>query len=252
MFHKAMRGFAPFAAAAIAASLAGCDRAHLKINESEGVALSDLDISGQKPTELVLAGPDTVVVTRGDALAIDVEGDEDAVAALRFTLDETTLGVMREPKNWPNMGKARVRVTMPPLSKIVLAGSGRVETGTLASEADVAVMGSGEIDASDLDSERLDLKIAGSGTFRATGRSRALDLSVAGSGTSRMSALQVERADIKIMGSGDAEFASDGEVKAHIMGSGDVTVLGRATCKVNAMGSGKLVCRPGEGEDTAG
>lgn len=244
-FDKLFRTIAPVAAMALAAGLAGCKDAHISINDEDGVPLSELDMSGDPPTELVLAGPDSVVVTSGDKLDIDVEGDAKAVEALRFTLKDGTLGVMRG-SGFRNLGGAlaTVRVTMPAPEKIIIAGSGGVAAQSIAPKGEVVIAGSGRLDLAYADADSLDVNVVGSGTFGAAGKARKLDLTVAGAGSMEAPGLSVDEADVTIMGSGDADFASDGKVKAKIMGSGDVTVTGSATCTIEAMGSGKVTCRP--------
>ena len=244
-FDKLFRTLAPVAAMALAAGLAGCKDAHISINDEDGVPLSELDMSGDAPKELVLAGPDSVVVTSGDALDIDVEGDAKAVEALRFTLKDGTLGVMRG-SGFKNLdGKlATVRVTMPAPEKIIIAGSGGVAAQAIASKGEVVIAGSGRLDLAYVDADELDVNVVGSGTFGAAGKAKKLDLTVAGAGSMEAAELTVDEADVTIMGSGDADFASNGTVKAKIMGSGDVTVTGSATCTIEAMGSGKVTCRP--------
>lgn len=245
MIHKLLKGLAPVAALAIGALASGCDGVHVNIGDSKGVPLAELDTSGPAPSGIVLAGPDHVIVTDGDALDIDVSGDPEAVEALRFTLDDNTLGIMREKDSWKSDGRATVRVTMPAPKSITLAGSGTIEAASLAGDAEVTIAGSGKASLTSVAAASLDTTIAGSGTLEAAGRAESLDLTVAGSGSARMDELKVEAADVTIAGSGDASFASDGKVDASIMGSGSVTVLGRAECTVSSMGSGTLRCREG-------
>lgn len=241
MLQKILKGAAPLVALAMAT---GCN-GNININGSDGVPLSELDLAGKSPTELVVAGPDSVVVTRGDTLAIDVSGDQEAVDALRFTLDDETLGIMRENENWSSTdGRATVRVTLPRLGKLVVAGSGSVEADILDGNAEVTIAGSGTAHTASVDAEALEVNIAGSGTYRAAGRATTLDLNIAGSGEAEMEGLKVDKAEITIAGSGDAAFASDGTVEASVMGSGDVSVIGGATCTINSMGSGTLRCSP--------
>lgn len=244
MIGRIFKGFAPVFAMAIAAGVSGCDGT-VSINNEKGVPLAELETEGKAPTELVLAGPDTVVVTEGATLAIDVSGDPEAVEALRFTLDATTLGVMRAKGEWKNKGRATVRVTMPPLEKLVVAGSGTVEAPRMAGQAEVTIAGSGTARTARVDADAFEVTIAGSGTYEAAGTVQALDLTIAGSGSAKMAGLRADRADITIAGSGDAEFASDGTVDAKVMGSGDVRVTGTAKCTINSMGSGTLRCSPG-------
>lgn len=245
-FGKFAHAFAPIVAVALAAGLAGCENATVKINGEEGQPLSDLDLSGAPPQKLVLFGPDEVRVTPGDKLAIRVEGDAATTDALRFTLKDGTLGILRKDKLFTDGDRtAVIAVTMPAPRTVTMAGSGRIVAPTLASAAKVHILGSGTIEATALTGDSLDLTIAGSGNFRAAGKVRALKLSIAGSGSAAMGALRIETAKLSIAGSGNAAFASDGAVNASIMGSGEVRVTGRARCTVSALGSGKLVCEAG-------
>jgi len=249
MLHKILKGVAPVFALALAAGLSACD-GHISINGHDGVPLSELDLDGRAPTNLVLAGPDSVVVTHGDKLTITVGGDQDAAEALRFTLDDDTLGVMRK-SNWKGNGKATVRVTLPELSHLTLAGSGTVDADRLTGDVETVIAGSGTARLANIEADKLEVTIAGSGTLEAAGRAKSLELTVAGSGTANMSDLKVDKAEVTIAGSGDASFASDGTVEATVMGSGDVTVTGTAKCTIKSMGSGALHCSAGSTATTA-
>lgn len=245
MLHDILKRVAPIAALAVGAIAAtGCN-GNISIGDTDGVPLAELDRSGPAPTELVLAGPDEVSVMEGRALDIAVSGDTRAVEALRFSLEDGKLAIARAKDAERNIGTARVRVTTPGLTAIVLAGSGTVDAERLTGDAGATIAGSGKVRVREVAASKFDLTIAGSGEFEGGGAAETLDLTVAGSGSGRMGALQAARADVSVMGSGSAEFSSDGRVDANIMGSGSVTVNGRADCTVSAMGSGRLDCRGG-------
>lgn len=240
MLHRILKGIAPVFALAFAAGLAGCD-GKVSINGGDGVSLSELKLEGKTPSNLVVAGPDNVIVTRGDTLTIDVSGDPEVTEALRFTLDDDTLGVMRR-SGFDGDGKAIVRVTMPALSHLTLAGSGSVEADRLTGSVEAVVAGSGTARLAGIEADKIEVTIAGSGTLEAAGRAQTLELTLAGSGSARMSGLKVDTAEVTIAGSGDANFASDGTVDATVMGSGTVDVTGSAKCTIQSMGSGTLRC----------
>ncbi len=243
MLHGFFRKIAPLAAIAMATGLAGCDKMNFKIGDTEGVPLADLDMAGEPPTEVALAGPDTVVITDGKKLAITVEGDQATVDAMRFSIKDGTLGILRADKSWKDTGTATVRVTMPSPKSLTLLASGRIEAASLSGDASVQILGSGKVAVASAAADSLDVTIAGSGSFDAAGTAKSMDLTVAGSGGASMAALKADSAKISIMGSGSAEFASDGDVSADMMGSGNVTIIGSATCKVNSMGSGTVTCK---------
>ena len=239
------RIFAPLAALSLA--LTGCDM-DININGKDGVPLADLDTSGDAPTGVALFGPDTIVVTEGEKLTISTEGDEKAVEALRFVLEDGTLAVMRDEDAGKNIGTATVRVTLPALEDINMMGSGVVDAASMAGKLDINSAGSGKITVAKLTAETLDLNVLGSGSITASGTVERLDLNVAGSGSADLAGVKVDKADINVAGSGGASFASDGTVDANILGSGDVTVTGSATCEGNSVGAGKLRCNAAQAE----
>jgi len=243
MLHKILRGIAPAIVFAAAFATSGCD-GNISINGENGVPLAELDTAGKTPTGIVLAGPDSVIVTQGSELKIEASGDAEAVAALRFSLKDDTLGIMRDSEAKKTEGKARVMVTLPSLEKVVLAGSGTLEAAALSGEAEITIAGSGTATTDGVDAKSLEVTIAGSGTYRASGTTSELDLTIAGSGAGDMAGLTADTAEVTIAGSGKAAFASDGTVEANVMGSGDVTVSGNAKCTIKSMGSGTLHCNP--------
>jgi len=245
-FGHFLKALTPVLAVALAAGVSGCD-GNISINGEEGKKLSEIDMSGPAPSELVLFGPDEIQVTQGDKLAITVDGDPAAVEQIRFTLKDGALGVLRADKNFDkNDDKlAVIHVTMPAPKEVTMAGSGKISTPSLARDAKVTVLGSGRIDAQNVDGGKLEATLPGSGTFRAAGNVDDLELTILGSGSAELDAVKTPKAKVTVMGSGGAAFASDGDVNATIMGSGSVKVKGRATCKVTAMGSGSLVCENG-------
>jgi hypothetical protein len=245
-FKNVLKAVAPVVALAIAGSLAGCENADVKINGKEGVPLSELDLSGEAPSEVTLLGPDTVDIRDGEELAIEVQGSDDAKERMRFVLDKGSLGILRKKSDWTSGDEhATVIVTMPAPAKLTLAGSGDLTSASVSDKPEINVLGSGNINLPSVNAQTIAINVAGSGKLKAAGTAEKLELNVMGSGTADLTGLKVSGADVNIAGSGDATFASDGDVNANIMGSGNVTVKGRARCKVKTMGSGSLVCEDG-------
>jgi protein involved in polysaccharide export with SLBB domain len=245
MVRNVLKGVASAAALALSVGLAGCGDMNVEINGEKGVPLAELDMSGEAPSSLVLAGPDNVVLNTGDTLKIDVSGDQEAIDLLRFTNEDGTLGIMRENGKWRDTGSAIITVTMPAPKSITIAGSGSVESEAVAAATDLTIAGSGSLNVAAVDASSVEATIAGAGSLSAAGKTERLELNVVGSGSGNMAGLSAEVAEVTIAGSGDARFASDGKVSATIMGSGSVTVTGSASCEVDTMGSGSLTCESG-------
>ncbi|WP_245228728.1 head GIN domain-containing protein [Pontixanthobacter sp. CEM42] len=245
MVSQNFKRTASAAALAFGLALGGCEM-DIQMSGSDGVPLADLDMSGDAPTALAIAGPDKVIITEGDTLNITVDGDADAAAELRFDIDGDTLEIGRESGNWGGSGSTTVNVTMPVPKSLSIGGSGTVEAPSLAKEADVNIGGSGNVIIAALDVDDLDINVGGSGEVSAKGTVKKLDVTIGGNGDIKFADVQVDDADITIGGSGDVAFASDGTVEATIGGSGDIKVVGNAKCELSSFGSGTLDCGPAE------
>lgn len=241
-FEKLLKALATVAIMAIAGGLAACDGAKMTFKGKEGVPLAELDLSGDPPTEVASFGPDKVDIRTGDALAIDIEGTEEAKMRMRFVRDGDSLGVLRADGDWNDNAVAIVTVTMPAPRKLTVGGSGNLTAAELAADGELNVLGSGKLMVGSVRGGALKVHIAGSGDVSAAGTADSLELNIAGSGSADLAGLKTSNADVNIAGSGDAVFASDGQVKANVVGSGDVTVRGSARCTVNSVGSGTLTC----------
>ncbi|MEP3052111.1 MAG: head GIN domain-containing protein [Erythrobacter sp.] len=235
---------------AFGVGLSGCE---IDVNiDGDGVPLSELEMSGATPDTLALAGPDRVILIEGETLDITVEGDDEAIEALRFDLDDSDLLIYRED-GFSSSNGATIRVTMPAPREIDIGGSGNVEAARMSENAEINIGGSGSVSVAQIEAESLEVAIGGSGNATAQGTARALEIAIGGSGNVDFSGLTAETAEIAIGGSGDVRLASDGDVEASIAGSGDVRVTGNANCTLNSIGSGTLNCTPrnDEGGDEA-
>jgi hypothetical protein len=235
------------AALALLAPLAACD-SQMEINGQKGVPLSEVELAGPPPSEVVLASGDTVIVSDGTTFTIKVEGAD--TDTLRFVRDERTIGITRE-QGWDGESSAVIRITMPPPSELVIAGAGSIEAQSLGSEAEVSIGGTGSVTFGKVAAEKLGINIGGSGSVKGGGTAKVLEINIGGNGDVELAGLKADKAEVSIGGNGDVAFASDGEVEANIAGAGDVKVAGSAKCTVNAFGSGTLTCSPTSGGATA-
>lgn len=244
MTRKFAKGFVgPAFALAMGVALSGCGFSG-NWNTVEGVPLAELDMAGEAPTEIALSGPDKIEITEGDTLAITLEGDADAGAALRFDRDGDSLTIGRDTKVYDGRGTAIVKITMPPASHLSISGSGSIQAATMSADAEIDVAGSGDITVASITAQELEVDIAGSGNITVSGTAAKLSVDIAGAGDVRMGDLMADEVTVDIAGSGDVALASNGTVNASIAGSGDIVVTGSATCSLDSAGSGTLSCRP--------
>ncbi|MFN3990250.1 MAG: head GIN domain-containing protein [Erythrobacter sp.] len=245
-FEGFLKGMAPLVVMGMGLTLSSCEGVQVKMGNGEGVPLSALDLTGPVPTRIALGSGDTVILTEGDRLSIEIEGDDKAREDLRFVRDKDLLGIGRKSGLFTTRdgAPATIRVTMAAPGELMIGGSGTIEAQRLAAKAELAIGGSGTITFTEFTGERLEISIGGSGKVKGAGTAERLEINIGGKGNVDLTGLKTERGEVSIGGSGDVAFASDGTVEANIAGSGTVRVTGRAKCTANSFGSGKLICEP--------
>jgi hypothetical protein len=136
-----------------------------------------------------------------------------------------------------------VFVTLPALTRAAIGGSGDMKIDAVQGRSfDAAIGGSGNMEIGSLQVDEAAFSIAGSGNIRARGAAGTARVKVAGSGDVDASAVESRTADVSVLGSGDVRVRASQAANVSIMGSGDVTVGGEGRCSVKTMGSGEVRC----------
>lgn len=215
--------------------------------------------------DLDIAGPVNMEVRVGPQASLQVETDANLLPLVRTEASGGTLRVRVEGNVRTNYA-IRVIYTVPQLSQIRATGSGRLTVTDLNGGAlsltklgsgrsqlsgkvgnlNMEVTGSGDVDASALQSgsanlsltgsggitlgqvrgELLNVKVRGSGDVRASGVANMLNARVTGSGAASLKDLSSQSADLSTDGSGDITARVQQSLVAQANGSGHITVYG--------------------------
>lgn len=133
-------------------------------------------------------------------------------------------------------------ITMPDIEGISVSGSGDVsgENTFKADRLNLSVTGSGDVSLA-LDVKDLSSRISGSGNFNLRGTAKSHEINIMGSGDVRALDLVTERVNARVMGSGNADVNATQSITARVSGSGDITYKGKpAMVDVDARGSGSI------------
>lgn len=198
-------------------------------------------------TELGVVGPYDVTVATGGAPSVRAVGEQADLDELKAEVKSGRLEIGPRDRHQWRMFKVskpvRIRVTVPSLSGVGLAGSGDIAVDRLkGGKVSASIAGSGNLSIGAIDGRSASLSIAGSGDLVAAGRCDSGDLSIAGSGDIRAGGLRCQTLSANVAGSGDIAASASRSAKISIMGSGDVTVTGGARCTTSKMGSGDAHC----------
>lgn len=214
---------------------------------------------------VVFALPGTLTLQRGDSYEVVIDASDEDMGRIESEVrgSELVLRWSDGPFKLFNRGdrRVRVRVTLPELRALEVAGSGDVEGGTWLSESmevsvsgsggarfdelateelNLEVAGSGSIDVARVDSALARIEIRGSGDITLAGAADRQEIEVMGSGDVSAAELEGARVSVEIMGSGDVQVWANEELSAEIMGSGDVAYRGTPKVDSDRHGSGEL------------
>ncbi|MDH5615167.1 MAG: DUF2807 domain-containing protein [Acidimicrobiia bacterium] len=113
-----------------------------------------------------------------------------------------------------------------------------------ASQLDgVTITGSGNIDATDIDTDTFEVTISGSGDVEPAGTSNHLLVTISGSGRFDGTALESVTGEVRVSGSGNVVVNVTGELSVSVSGSGDVQYIGDPALNSSVSGSGDVTRR---------
>lgn len=138
--------------------------------------------------------------------------------------------------------KIEITVPFQELEDISLAGSGNIksENAIESPKLKISVAGSGDLNLN-VQTKNLSSSVAGSGNVYLNGSTNELTCSIAGSGNVNAYELKSEIVNLKIAGSGNAKVHASHEIHGSNVGSGNIYYLGNPTVvKVKSVGSGSV------------
>ena len=193
-----------------------------------------------------LSGPFELEVTQGETRGVRISGSDKQRARVRLEVNDRSLVVAWDAK-WNEVGvsadNVRVSLSVPMLGSLSVKGSGDARVGAFAQPERplaIAVGGSGDVRAEQVQVAALEVSIAGSGDVRVGGEAAKQSVSIAGSGDYSAPTLASRNASVSIAGSGDAEIAVSDKLEVSIAGSGEVRYHGQPRVARSIVGSGDV------------
>jgi Putative auto-transporter adhesin, head GIN domain len=111
---------------------------------------------------------------------------------------------------------------------------------TVADLEGITLTGSGNVEVTDLDADRLDISISGSGTITVAGTTAAQAVDIGGSGQYQAQELSSTTATVDISGSGTATVNVSDRLDIDIAGSGTVAYHGDPVVDQHVSGAGHV------------
>lgn len=194
-------------------------------------------------------GPFEVRLASGHAVAARASGDADMLDRLAVTVNGTTLTVRLGGQGWAERpARATTQpivltLATPTLRAAQANGGGRLTiAGMKGQRVDLAVSGTGAIEASDIAADQLDAAVIGSGSVRLSGRAARTRLLSNGAGTIEAGALAAGDLVVRLDGTGSVRAAARYTAAVTSTGLGGVEVAGNPACTVNRDAAGPVRC----------
>lgn len=181
-------------------------------------------------------GPFTVDIKSGGSPGVTTRGEPRALDGVEIRVEDRTLVIRSSPNGWggwpgDRTEAASVSVTLPRLVALNVSGSGSARADRLQGlEAGVSLTGSGRVEVTRVEADRLDAVLAGSGGMTLAGTARTAKLANTGVGTIEAAGLAVRDLNLQSESAGDTRAAASETARVVAMGTGSVVVTGNAAC----------------------
>jgi hypothetical protein len=216
----------------------GCVRERIEGNYN----LQTVERNSQPFSQVESRGSFRVVIIPDDATRVEVKAESNVIPYIETWSDGTTLIVeYRDGYNIHEHYPVEVFLHTPVLKSIRLSGSGKVESGSFASEqVDLQISGSGNIDCGFV-TGHLTANVSGSGNLNIAGVALSSNLKISGSGQIYAYNFSQKSCLANISGSGNIVTDVDENLEVRISGSGSFYYLGNPVITSHISGSGKVL-----------
>lgn len=177
----------------------------------------------------------------GSTEGVSIETDDNLLPLIETVVEDGTLKVRPARRNL-DLATRRMKIVVHAraVDNLALGGSGSIDADPLrGAKVRIDIGGSGNVNVKGIDSDALSVTLGGSGDLKvAGGAARKLSLAIAGSGDVDLGRLQSTDASVNIAGSGNARIAVRDQLNVTIAGSGDVDYYGDPKVSKTSFGSG--------------
>lgn len=230
---------AAIASGCIVVDLNGCGQGTVK--GSGNVVTEERPVAEFKT--ITLKGGGRVVLTQGQRHSIAIQTDDNIMSLIETEVQNEQLVISQGDYNLrPTILEFNISVTN--LKGIAISGSGEVvgKSRFVSEDFFAKISGSGDM-ALELDVANLETKISGSGSMHLSGQTDRHEAKISGSGKINAFNMYTKDVALKISGSGDCKVTATEILDARISGSGDVFYKGQPRIISKISGSGSLESR---------
>jgi len=215
-------------------------KSHGRMIEGNGV-MAEQVIECTEFTQLRLGGTVDAVLHQCPATSIVVHGDENLLPLIEFDWEGETL-VIRNTRGFKPKLELQIEICAPRLESITLSGAADLTAHDFTSEyLELKLSGVGDLVFSG-EVDDLEAHLSGVGDLRLEGRAALLTATVSGVGDLDAGQLPTDRVEIKVSGVGDAVVYPIQALNARVSGVGDIIFHGDPEeLRVSSSGAGDII-----------
>ena len=195
-------------------------------------------------TEIEFSVPGNIRYEQGETREIIIEAQKNIIDVIETRVSGDQLKIyVRNNTNLKSHEDITIIVKGPGVHTIALQGSANLNIPGIftPTNAKLSLSGSGNIDISSIETNRLDLSISGSGNIRIDdGVAETENITISGSGNVDLEGVEARKAKTQTSGSGNITVFVNEELDAKISGSGDVNYKGTPVVNADISGSGRV------------
>lgn len=230
---------AAIASGCIVVDLNGCGKGTVK--GSGNVVTEERPLAEFKT--ITLKGSGRVVVTQGQTHSIAILTDDNIMSLIETEVHNEQLVISQGDYNL-RPTTLEFNISVANLRGIAISGAGEVvgKSRFVSDDFFAKISGSGDM-ALELDVANLETKISGSGSMHLSGQTDRHEAKISGSGKINAFNMYTKEVALKVSGSGDCKVTATEILDARISGSGDVFYKGQPRIISKISGSGSLESR---------
>lgn len=195
-------------------------------------------------TKISYGIPGTLSIRTGPEFSVVLEGEKNDLKEVITDISDGRLRIRTDRWGFNFNEKVNAYVTLPELTGLTVAGSGKAEILDPVRDADLfglSVSGSGKIITKEIVADEIECSISGSGDIiLGPGNADEGKISISGSGSYSGPDFEIDHLQINVSGSGSCFCKAGDSLKAIISGSGNVTYKGNPSVDARVSGSGKV------------
>ena len=198
-------------------------------------------------TSVALLGAGNLVIKQGKEVSLIVKADASVIDKIKAEVLDGQLH-LSFPRSL--MGRLFFRtaaptylVTVIDLTAIRLTGSGSVQSTDInVDKLELSIIGSGNVEVNNIEAREINVSLSGSGGYTLSGTTTRQIIHILGSGSYNAGSLISREAGVRIIGSGEVLVNVEGELNAAVNGSGMIGYIGDPfVSEEKVEGSGTIV-----------